>query len=240
MMGMCGAQYSPAPTSCSGDINTGCSVVTKTNGVAFAPSATTDTTNASNISSGTLGAARLPTGIGAPGLILLEEHTATNSTSLQFTTCFTSSYDEYKIEIVNLLPASNSVTFNLNFSTNGGTSYDTGSNYSVYALRYTGTTSTAAGGAGKNAIDLNDSTGNNLGNAAADAFLGSYTISNVNSSTQYKILQGQATSVTPAPTLNTATMGGIYVVTTAVNAFEITASSGNLTSGTVRCYGFAH
>jgi len=35
-------------------------------------------------------------------------------------------------------------------------------------------------------------------------------------------------------------MGGTYVLITAVNAFEITASSGNLTSGTVRCYGFAH
>lgn len=110
----------------------------------------------------------------------------------------------------------------------------------MYALRYNNTTVTTAGGAGKNAIDLNDSTGNNLGNAAADAFLGSYAISNPNSSTQYKMLHGQIASVTPVPSFNTANIAGTYVVTTPVNAFEITASSGNLTSGAVRCYGLAH
>lgn len=51
-----------AAAAASGDCtNTAMAFVcTKTNGVSFAPSATTDATNAANISSGTLGVARLP------------------------------------------------------------------------------------------------------------------------------------------------------------------------------------
>lgn len=58
-----GAGSDPAFNAVSGDgtlTASGALVVTRTNGTAFAASATTDTTNAGNISAGTLAAARLP------------------------------------------------------------------------------------------------------------------------------------------------------------------------------------
>ena len=61
LVGQTGAD--PLPKTVSGDATlsaAGALTVTKTGGTAFAASATTDATNASNISSGTLGAGRLP------------------------------------------------------------------------------------------------------------------------------------------------------------------------------------
>src|SRR5665647_2787882 len=66
--------------------------------------------------------------IAAVALVLLEQHTASNTASLDFTACITSAYDEYLIEFVNVVPATSNNMANLLCGVGG--SYDTGSNYS--------------------------------------------------------------------------------------------------------------
>ena len=102
-------------------------------------------------------------GGGSGALTLLEQHTASASSSLDFTTAITSTYDEYLIEFVGIVPATDAVEMQLRMSTNGGSSYDSGANYSDtgFAITLTGTATTGATGATE--ISLNSSTGNTSG-----------------------------------------------------------------------------
>src|SRR3569833_11598 len=75
-------------------------------------------------------------GTSSAGLVLLEQHTASASASLVFTTCISSTYDEYQIQIVNLVPATNAVALYLAFSTDGGSTYDTTSGHYTWAQNY--------------------------------------------------------------------------------------------------------
>jgi hypothetical protein len=70
---------------------------------------------------------------------------------------------------------------------------------------------------------------------------GSYVLSNPLSASVNKTLTGLANYTNNATAaLGVAMVAGQYKSNTAVNAFRVLASSGNIASGTVRCYGIAH
>src|SRR5579863_6566757 len=72
--------------------------------------------SASDLSTGTLAAARMPTGIGSPGSILLEEHSASNSASLSFTCPANTAYNEFTFVLSGFTPVTNSVDFFMEFN----------------------------------------------------------------------------------------------------------------------------
>jgi hypothetical protein len=169
------------------------------------------------------------------GLVKLEEHTASSSATLDFTACFSSTYDEYAIVFLNIVPATNSVDPLLRFSTNGGSSYDSSSIYD-FAGHIANTASFSANvnpGAGQAQGKLFGG----MGNSSGTSLNGKATLFNPLSSTLYKALTWQLSVPTGTTELYNCSGSGRYRSTTAANAFRFYFSSGNIASGTIRVYG---
>lgn len=177
----------------------------------------------------------------APGgsggaLVLLEQHTASGSAELDFTACLSSTYDDYLIEVVGLLPVTNSAVPILQFSTNGGSTYDTSAIYDWGQTNCAlGGGSGANSGLNKTGITLfGDSAGVGIPNTANNAL--SATLKMVLAS--YPVVEGQGVSSYAGNTNRYSfVMGGVYRNTTTVNAFRVLFSTGNIASGTIRVYG---
>ena len=178
-------------------------------------------------------------GGGGGALVLLEQHTASSSATLDFTTAITSTYDEYMIEMLNLVPATNAVDLRLEVSTDGGSTWDTTSgHYSWEALRSNTSGAVSSGSTSDIAICLSANTLDHVQNDANNGGVhGSFRLIAPGSAI-YKYLFGNV-SLYYGSSWVTAFIGGRYLQTAAVNALRFLFSSGNIASGTIRVYGIA-
>lgn len=179
------------------------------------------------------------TGGGSGALILLEQHTASSSSSLDFTTFISSTYDTYKIEIVELVPQTNTANFKIQVGTGGGPTYDTGNNYEWAAdgRATSGGAFSDAGSSGAGATLFL-----NMSNTAAYGFgTASLTASGLQSTSLRKTIHGHLYYVNATgPAAIEASWGMQWVTSgTAATALRFIMSSGNITSGTIRVYGVA-
>lgn len=168
------------------------------------------------------------------GLVLLEQHTASSSATLDFTTWYSSTYDDYEIHALAVLPATADAKLLMRMSTNAGVSYDSGTNYGweLFAMAFNATGSDGANG-GATSIQL--SFGSTTGTAP---IVGVYRLFSPGSASLYKMVISSTRSISSTQRLS-GVGGGAYEVATAVNAFQFLMSSGNIASGTIRVYGVA-
>lgn len=171
--------------------------------------------------------------------VLLEQHVASNSAQLDFTASISSTYDDYVVEIVGLLPATNNTGLCLQFSSDGGSTWLSDSNYSVgrYYCGVTQNNSAYQSLISQAYLPLYPP--GDLGNQSTGGLNARIRILNPLSTVLYKVLDGQISAWNSAPNLYSWAFGATYKSTTAVNAFRIYANSGNLASGLVRVYGLA-
>lgn len=174
-------------------------------------------------------------GGGGSGLVLLSAQTASASASLDFTSLITSTYDEYVIEFVNVVPASNS-DLKILLSTDNGGSWDT---TNVYRWQNGTTFST---GQSQNSGGVATAwllRGSNTTLTSGAAYNGSIRLYGPLSASLNKTFSGQVLIDDNSLGLVIFQWAGTWRTATAVNAFQVSFASGNITSGAVRLYGLA-
>lgn len=177
-------------------------------------------------------------GGGGGALVLLEQHTASSSATLDFTTCISATYDEYMVEIIRVVPATDDTFLWMRMSTDGGSTYDSGSNY-----QWAGIFQVAAGGAAQGStsdtkivlVQRLSSTASNGGG------VGRYRLFDPLDTVGHKFVLGECAtrSTSNSNNLSQQTYSGLYMSTSAVNAVQFLMASGNIASGIIRVYGIA-
>lgn len=185
-------------------------------------------------------AAHVVSGDSAVGgsLVLLEQHTASSSSSLDFTSFISTDYDEYVFDVVGLVPSTNNVDFYMRFSVDGGTSYDSSAVYVNNSLVVANTgnvqlTSALAAVMARNSGEITNSAGYSV-NASLRLF-------SPNSTSLHKHVVGNITWQGNSGGHNyiNTMVDAHYGTTSAVNAVRFLFSSGTIASGAIRVFGVA-
>lgn len=174
---------------------------------------------------------------GSAGLVLLEQHTASGSATLDFTAAISSTYDSYVIDIQGLIPATNNTDLWMRVSTDGGSTFASTTYAWQRAADFFGdTTMSGAGSTSDSKFLIFPGLDSSISDASLDATL---WLKHPGNATLGTVYHGQLTSwYQPAsPRLYMATVAGKWRTATAVNALRFLMSSGNIASGTIRIYG---
>jgi hypothetical protein len=177
----------------------------------------------------------IQTQLNAKGSVLLATASASASAAIDFTTGIDSTYEEYELHIINAVPATDSVNFFVRCSADGGSSFAssgyTGYGFTVTSGAVTGITTVTTG------IPLTY-TGNPASFTATYGGVNAVIrIYNPANAVGYKALSASVVYGVSGGTNLVFKSDGAYQSSTAVNAFRVLASSGNITSGKFKLYG---
>ena len=172
---------------------------------------------------------------GVGSVVLLEQHTASSSATIDLTAWYSSSYDHYRIDLINVVPATNAATLRLECSTDGGSTWDTTSAYG-HSSQYSNWS--GANGVVNSAGETSAFVGGTLSNSAGGGGLnGELHLYQPGSSTAQKSFIIDLTFWSDDGNYYRMQTGGWYVSTTAVDGIRFLMSSGNIATGIFRIYG---
>lgn len=174
-----------------------------------------------------------------PGLILLEQHTASASAQLDFNSWLNDTlYNDYIIRFSGIVPATNGASLVMRMATGGGPTVDAGANYSYGSnvWRPGGIAQTGSAGQTEIVLDYNAS-GDGISTTANFTYNGEINLWHP-SSGQYTMIDGKVVYIdTAGPFRVAADLMGAYETTTPVTGLRFLMSTGNIASGNISIYG---
>lgn len=176
-------------------------------------------------------------------LTLISTQTASSDSTISFTTDLTSSYKTYIFRFINIHPSTNTTTFRMNGSTDGGSNYNVTKTTSFFAANHDegDTTTSLAHAAG---ASLGQSTGvqsiaTSVGNDADENFNGEMWLFNPSNTTYVTHFLGVNQISNHSDTSAQEFFGGYFNTTSAINGIQFSVSTGTIESGTFALYGLA-
>lgn len=168
------------------------------------------------------------------GKVLLDEQVASAS-SLLASTAFSNSYDDYELELIDIVAGTNAVGLSCQFGTGGGPTYLTSAYRWIrnQAIDTDSSPMTLTVSNSDSAISLF----NALSNNAANGFNGSYLLRGLRNSAVRKTMGGKGWGYYSAGALFLNDISSGNDGTTVITAVKVFPASGNIASGIYRLYG---
>jgi hypothetical protein len=175
----------------------------------------------------------------ARGMVLIAEEAASASATLDFTDFVSNAYDTYVFFLVDVIPATDTADLYFLVGTGGGPSWATSAGSYQWAYSQTSQlpNSTLFGSdvSGDTLIKIAHS----LSNDSADGTSGEFFLYSPQSTTHRKKMNVKLSHRDSNDNFINAQCAAEYTGVTAVTGARFLMSSGNITSGTIRCYGVA-
>lgn len=170
--------------------------------------------------------------VGTGALVYLGSATASASATLDLTSYITNTYNQYKIVLEDIKPATGAGQLRLRVSSNNGSSWDTG------ATDYVQGYDISTGSTGSNPANAAYFSLYNASMPTTDVLCGEIWLWNPNSTTGKKMITSNVVGYdSGGPWYMGQDSKGCRNTTSAINAVQVFNSAGNITSGTIRIYG---
>ena len=182
-----------------------------------------------------------PSGLSGGAMNLISTQTASNSSTISFTSGIDSTYDEYVFKFINIHPATDGAKFQVNFR-DGDTAYDAVKTSTAFSAYHTEADDSGFGYL--TGYDLAQSTGvqqidQNSGNDNDQNFCAELKLFSPSSTTFAKHFIARSVANAASNAETDMYVAGYCNTTTAIDGVQFSFSSGNIDSGVIKLYGIS-